>query len=823
MNTGDRGEARWPLPETNEVYTFGRRDTTEFLRESVEDLTDIHTTTFSHSNVENSTSAQTHTFTGDKSRTYFSTAENTSSVQSHGPVEEINKAYITSKVGTSTDDEQKSPVQQIREVHVTSATETSDNDNIHTHVKEVSEARLSSTTQSSFNEKKGPVEEVREVKGPSDVESATSEPAWTPGVWNQFPWIGAAGLLLVLVGMSCAVVILCVSNGKQVKKWPIEGRTVAPNVLVNLVNQISNLGLVTAIGQGIAIAWWRKAMRGGTIETLHRNHNYSMSFMSVLLSGKNFNLVALAVLMTKFAIIDSTLFQRSTQATVNFNGNVSPNHEMVAWVDSNWSANYGGFTGFDNETKAVNGIYAEIIDAYSTHIGLGKVHDDRKSFEGCPAGLACKGNLDTMGFSFDCSTEIEDVDYGRAYYEQYWPLSDNSTADYPVNMLWNVEFAPVYSTESSNENETAGAIRLVMEYVSSDYEENPAPVEDSENPPPSFCPGILTRRVCTITPAVVSYPLTVLTASEKAPFQATHLQFNEKKGYGFAEDLTANQIDGIKVIKRDDLYEDPSFEMSTVAAIAFSLNNLYGSTASITQNRSQNGWDLAVDGYSQSMFFADDWKKVIKTCDYNLDYTSETPSPDDIPDPLIDMLRNVNSFAFVAAMYISGSPAATPEARTAANGRYPSKSFPVTVSGYVEMYETDFRFMAGAIAATVLTILLVLPVFWGFWQLGRKVSLAPFEIANAFGAPIFHGANTKNGAFEDLLGEVGDRRVQYGQLLHGEKPGVLGIAEPHRVARPAKRGSGKMGADELSGRVGVGAALGAAVAGTAAIGGIGKQ
>lgn len=35
-------------------------------------------------------------------------------------------------------------------------------------------------------------------------------------------------------------------------------------------------------------------------------------------------------------------------------------------------------------------------------------------------------------------------------------------------------------------------------------------------------------------------------------------------------------------------------------------------------------------------------------------------------------------------------------------------------------YLTHFPYMWGAVAATIIFVLLVLPVYWGFWQLGRK-------------------------------------------------------------------------------------------------------
>jgi hypothetical protein len=35
-------------------------------------------------------------------------------------------------------------------------------------------------------------------------------------------------------------------------------------------------------------------------------------------------------------------------------------------------------------------------------------------------------------------------------------------------------------------------------------------------------------------------------------------------------------------------------------------------------------------------------------------------------------------------------------------------------------YKSNYNFMAGAIVTTIICVLFVLPVYWGFWQLGRK-------------------------------------------------------------------------------------------------------
>lgn len=158
----------------------------------------------------------------------------------------------------------------------------------------------SSWTDSSTSAKKGADVGVEEVATDDGID-------WKPGFRHQFPWIGFSGLVIVLIATSMAVAILVTSNHERVNDWPFKKYPIQPNVLINIANQFQNLGLLTMISQGLAIAWWRKALRGASLGTLHRNHAYSYSFLSIITAGKHFNIVALAALMTKFAVIDSTL------------------------------------------------------------------------------------------------------------------------------------------------------------------------------------------------------------------------------------------------------------------------------------------------------------------------------------------------------------------------------------------------------------------------------------------------------------------------------------------------------------------------------------
>ena len=66
---------------------------------------------------------------------------------------------------------------------------------------------------------------------------------WNPGFKQQFPWIGFAGLMTIILATGMAIAILGMSNHKRVKDWPIARYPTPPNVLLNIANQVQNLGV----------------------------------------------------------------------------------------------------------------------------------------------------------------------------------------------------------------------------------------------------------------------------------------------------------------------------------------------------------------------------------------------------------------------------------------------------------------------------------------------------------------------------------------------------------------------------------------------------
>ena len=79
------------------------------------------------------------------------------------------------------------------------------------------------------------------------------------------------------------------------------------------------------------------------------------------------------------------------------------------------------------------------------------------------------------------------------------------------------------------------------------------------------------------------------------------------------------------------------------------------------------------------------------------------------------------------------------------------------------MYNSDYVYLSVAVVFTLLSTFATIPVFLGWWKLGRNVSLSPVEIAKAFDATALVSSDSNLPA-KDLLNEVGERQIRYGAV-----------------------------------------------------------
>ena len=128
----------------------------------------------------------------------------------------------------------------------------------------------------------GSSEHVNEKHDPETCEHVQ----WETGFWKRFPWIGALALFTMLLGILASGLILWSSNLKYREEWPVHEKwtrgklseqwrrksQIEPHVLLAIVNTVTNLALAIAIGHGVAIAWWRRVLKGSTIEVSNLLH-----------------------------------------------------------------------------------------------------------------------------------------------------------------------------------------------------------------------------------------------------------------------------------------------------------------------------------------------------------------------------------------------------------------------------------------------------------------------------------------------------------------------------------------------------------------------
>ena len=124
-------------------------------------------------------------------------------------------------------------------------------------------------------------------------------------------------------------------------------------------------------------------------------------------------------------------------------------------------------------------------------------------------------------------------------------------------------------------------------------------------------------------------------------------------------------------------------------------------------------------------------------------------------DPMDAMLDKMREIAFRTAVRVGRDQ---PNNVTDAD-----QTTPFQGSKTRSIYVTDFRYMLAAGILSILSVLAISLPFYGWWQLGRTVSLSPLEIAKAFDAPILaHVGSNLDLSDSKSLGTVAGVRVQYG-------------------------------------------------------------
>lgn len=646
---------------------------------------------------------------------------------------------------------------------------------------------------------------------------------WHPGVLSRFPWLGFAALCGVILCLGASTLVLALSNHKTQTKtywtraWP---KAVAPNVLISIFSSLSSILfgiaisetlhkhsctlfvkiLTSLLGNGIAIAWWRRVSAGGTIKDLNRSWQFSSSMREILLSGKAFNTIALTALVAKMTLVDSALLQKAigTYTMEEYIG-------QKPWVVYGYINETFPSTGIGLENSSAGsvlqdwfnqdiriwqtggGVYPNQFSTYKATLAekKNKITGKTEAAEDYFNGSVAYTRMNGAGLQFDCLDPVTEWINISALAS---PLQNNSTGS-DRQLLFAIDFT-VHHGFAGTVPESPGSWMNNTDYIVMKTAYSRAH-EATSGTNVGQCHAELISQTCRLRAAVIAYPVELSQRGQEMSWTArtgTDDDYDDDAANFYHFNQTEKQQNYFFVDHVIDLkdYPDPpspsgKSRNNTYSGLAVGLQMSLGAYAFVSRSSSLNSYDLnhtgAAQTYPQNV-------PLDGQCNYN--FSSPIDGGEDLLGPWLSngpksefvdpgLVGKINSIMFGLATDVAGLDP---------NNNYNDQYF-YNASMWADTvhYKSNFSYMGGAIASTLLCILCVLPSYYGYWELGRKVTLGPFEIAAAFRAPDLHHAMHANAPVDKLMEEIGERRVQFGQIVGGEHAGRIGIADAEYVVR----------------------------------------
>ncbi|PVH76147.1 hypothetical protein DL98DRAFT_657637 [Cadophora sp. DSE1049] len=613
---------------------------------------------------------------------------------------------------------------------------------------------MSTTSEEANKAIRAPVVEAVELHDlPTSDEDGTSmreSENWEPGFWKRFPWIGFGCLFAAILITVAEIIILVMSDGKSVSQWTVRGKSVAPNVILSVLNSCAGVCFAIAVAQGIAISWWRKAMQGATIKDLHNTWSFGSSISAIVLNLKYFNLAALAAVVTKLTIVDGVLFQRSTTTYVALG---LPHDHSITTFPTKFMPTTARLNQFGNDTDYLSYAYTYDIQTWLSS-AFGSVYSSY-GFTDCNG--ICGVNAPNPGYTATCDWTQEDVDF---------------IADLNIGNATNMTQPQTIETDLMSVNFTLNFATLEKNYTWIGVNMvNYVPVDLNTTNSTSRCPAQLFRTQCELRQSIINYPVYM---------QFSNQSTTSRHGAVSKVDVYLgglNKFNGTRDDLQDfdyDLGQLPGFDWisdvvtnnktpgplsyTTNGGIYQALKDRYTSRAYLTTHSNDTAsWSVSLSGQEAALLANNEFPPVNNnTCPFRYD------------DPMQQIMPGLNTLTFIVADDLYNRANWTDNAFTdaQASAYWDNSAVNVTATEFLTEvhYSTNYHFMFGALASTLFCACLVLPVYWGFWELGRKVSLNPIEIANAFQAPMLAEAVPKSGHADDIVKVAGKRQVVYGQF-----------------------------------------------------------
>jgi hypothetical protein len=240
--------------------------------------------------------------------------------------------------------------------------------------------------------------------------------------------------------------------------------------------------------------------------------------------------------------------------------------------------------------------------------------------------------------------------------------------------------------------------------------------------PGAGCEGLLLVTNCTLTTATVKYGAVIDGNQSSISLPTTSTIYDDE-----VISLYNTTVDSI------------SGGNTTIGGLYLALSNRFDSSSNMRWTGAI-GYSLYTTGSTATQF-------VVPATNANASYDAECGLA--FTDPTANLLANARELMFRTAV-------------AAANSSNVQDVLALE-EATIAVYESHYLYLALASIFTLLAIVLVIPTFSGYWNLGRQVSMSPIEIAKAFNAPLLKNGDS-NAEVKQLIEELGERGARYGAV-----------------------------------------------------------
>ena len=524
----------------------------------------------------------------------------------------------------------------------------------------------------------------------------------------------------------------------------------------------------------IAISWWVNAMNGKTLGSLNHRWEVSLHVFKISRQPKLFGWVAVAsIVFALFSGIETLLQSAisSTTALSNYAANMTT--ELASALPDGFSGVWASNSHDMASLTYLSPPFSQIIQDFTTKTPM------RLNVKGCGAtsNISCSTVVTGVGFHYAC----------QSYRSELAPLMTDMPDGHvyePSNTFFSVNF----------ESDSLNFWRIYMNMTWKDRPETTGPVMTNQN--------------CTLRPAIVEYPVNVtggvVTLSPPASTLTWNYNNADIKDSEVAVDKAFEELPPPVADKNNSAMGllIRSGSHSTLGGIAYVLKKLYTTSINMTQDITTSA-DTTIDG-----LFAWSFARFEKGLGVDA-YGNNT-----FESPMLQLVANIREIMFRSSLAIaqrrlgnwtmpeSGLCGSFCDMQMSSDAPTQITTHPGMISMYHTVYRTNRKILGIAIGLMSLVVLMIFPLYWHYWKLGRKVSMSPLEIAKALqnAPPRGGGAAAEMGSVFDAVGVdrqpqdgsnlderelealIGHRKVKYGEIA----PGLLGFGRFDSTENPRR-------------------------------------